>query len=630
MMSVTYKKSLLKLSLISAIVIGILFLFPSHSSALSGSEFNAGKIIDDAVFYNDNSMSIPEIQAFLNSKVPSCDTNGTQMYNSTQTRAQWAAANGRPLPPYTCLKDYTQNIPSIINGGSDLCTTSITGGSKNAAQIIHDVAQACGINPQVLIVLLQKEQSLVTDTWPWPTQYQAATGYGCPDTAPCDAEFYGFYNQVYQAAKAFRRYEANPNSYNYKANRNNFIYYNPNLSGCGGSNVYIHNQATASLYIYTPYQPNTAALNNLYGTGDSCSAYGNRNFWRMFNDWFGSTLATSALIQSGISVNIVSQPYSTPAIGQVMNYTVSYTNNLSFQITLNAVGVVARAGSMTTGTNRDFGWQGPITLPIGATQQFTFTITNYDAGAIHMWPAIYFQGDYIQYNNWGTTINGHVPNFSLTPILSHSPATVYAEQDITFSTTLKNNEAFPITYDAIGIPVRFYDTYNYDAAWIGSGIISPGAEIPIVGIRNLDKPGPFKYWVSSYFGGSFSTIGSVKSFNALPLIPNFSVSGLSLTPNSPAQGGDIAASFTVTNNLPVPITVSAVGVVGRLGTFTGANRDIGWQGPVTFAANETKTFTGYSRTITEVSAHHYWIGVLHQGSYIQYNNWGSTIFSRAP
>jgi uncharacterized protein Veg len=43
------------------------------------------------------------------------------------------------------------------------------------------------------------------------------------------------------------------------------------------------------LYKYTPYTPNAAALNNLYGLGDNCSAYGNRNFWRYFTDWFGST-----------------------------------------------------------------------------------------------------------------------------------------------------------------------------------------------------------------------------------------------------------------------------------------------------------------------------------------------------
>lgn len=48
--------------------------------------------------------------------------------------------------------------------------------------------------------------------------------------------------------------------------------------------------ATAALYNYTPYTPNGAALSNMYGTGDRCSEYGNRNFWRIFNDWFGPTI----------------------------------------------------------------------------------------------------------------------------------------------------------------------------------------------------------------------------------------------------------------------------------------------------------------------------------------------------
>ncbi len=219
--------------------------------ALSGSEFNAGRIIDDQVFLQliqYECVSNPVFSECQN--FPSGDTNGTKMYNGSQTRAQWAAANGRPLPPYTCLKDYTESVPNIINSGSDLCKGSIFAGVKSSSQIIAEVAQACSINPQTLLVLLQKEQSLVTDDWPWPVQYRSATGYGCPDTAPCDAEYYGFFNQVYQAAKAFQRYAANPNSYNYKANRNNYIYFNPNLGGCGGSNVFIQNQATASS-IYT-------------------------------------------------------------------------------------------------------------------------------------------------------------------------------------------------------------------------------------------------------------------------------------------------------------------------------------------------------------------------------------------
>ncbi len=608
--------------------IAIVTVAPKTASALSGSDFKAGRIIDDTVFYNSSSMTVPQIQEFLNSKVPICDTNGTKPYAST-TRAAYGTSRGYP-PPYTCLKDYSQTIPTITNGGSDLCKNSVTGGTKSAAQIIYDASVACGINPQTLIVLLQKEQSLITDDWPWSNQYRSATGYGCPDTAPCDAEFYGFFNQVYQAAKAFRRYEANPNSYNYKANRNNNIYYNPNLSGCGSSNVFIENQATASLYIYTPYQPNASALNNLYGTGDSCGAYGNRNFWRMFNDWFGSTYTSGASFINSIPVTVIAQPQANPAVGQEITYVVSFKNNLSYSITFDGVGVVGRGENINTGDNRDFGWQGPATLAAGASRQFTFTTKIKNSGNTFVWPAIFYQGNYMQYNNWGTTIVSHPANFTLSQPLTISHNSIYAGQNITFSAVLKNNEPYPINYDAIGIPIKFYDRYSYDAIWVGPGIVAPGAEIHLSAVRNIDKPGPFTYWVSNSFGGNYTTIGSVRNFTSIEPTPNFSVSGLNFNSSSPALGQSLATTFTVTNNLPVPIDVDGVGVIGRLGTLNGANRDIHWQGPVRFEANETKTFTGFSRNITDVGNHYYWIGVLDNNSYIQYNNWGSTVVSRAP
>lgn len=260
---------------------------PPVASALSGSDFQAGRIIDDITFFNGASMSAAEIQAFLNAKVPVCDTWGAKAHSSGQTRAQYGASRGYPAP-YTCLKDYTENTPSRA-AESGLCNQYV-GGVKSAAQIIHDVAMVCGVSQKVLLVLLQKEQSLVTDDWPWSNQYRSATGFGCPDTAPCDAQYYGFFNQVYNAGRIYKKYARDAANYNYRAGRNNNILYNPNQA-CGSSSVHIQNQATAGLYIYTPYQPNQAALNNLYGTGDSCSSYGNRNFWRMYSDWFGSTLS---------------------------------------------------------------------------------------------------------------------------------------------------------------------------------------------------------------------------------------------------------------------------------------------------------------------------------------------------
>lgn len=275
---------------VSLFILSLIFSFSyvsiintQSASALSGSSFTAGRIIDDGTFFNPNSMNTGDIQNFLNAKVPTCDTNGTQTHSSGMTRAAYGATRGNPAP-YTCLRNYSQ---TTTTKSPDAYCAGHTSGFKTSAQIIYEVAQSCGVSPKVLLVLLQKEQSLITDDWPWAIQYRSATGYGCPDTAPCDAQYYGFFNQVYAAARVFKYYSANTTNYNYRAGRNNYIQYNPNTA-CGGANVYIQNQATAGLYVYTPYQPNAAALNNLYGSGDSCSAYGNRNFWRIYNDWFGN------------------------------------------------------------------------------------------------------------------------------------------------------------------------------------------------------------------------------------------------------------------------------------------------------------------------------------------------------
>lgn len=245
-------------------------LFQAHTaSAISG--WNAGNIIDDGVFINKNSMSPQAIQSFLQSKVPTCDTWGTQPSEfGGGTRRQWAEARGYSAP-FTCLKDYSEN-------------------GKSASQIIYDVSQEFSINPQVLIVLLQKEQSLVTDTWPLSVQYRTATGYGCPDTAPCDSQYYGLTNQLTWAARMFRAIMNNsPTWYTPYVLGNNYIQYNPD-AGCGGSTVNIQNRSTQALYNYTPYQPNQGALNAGWGTAP-CGAYGNRNFYLYFINWFGTVRA---------------------------------------------------------------------------------------------------------------------------------------------------------------------------------------------------------------------------------------------------------------------------------------------------------------------------------------------------
>lgn len=220
-----------------------------------------------------NTMTTSQIQTFLNGKVPSCDTNGTkpasEFGRSDLTHAQYAKTQGWPAPPYTCLKNYSQ-------------------GGKTSAQIIYNAAQQYSINPQVLIVLLQKEQGLIEDTWPLSSQYRSATGYGCPDNAPCDSDYYGLTNQVNWAAKMFRAILNDSPTWStpYELG-NNYIQYNPDKS-CGGGTVNIQNRATQALYNYTPYQPNSGALSAGWGTAH-CGSYGNRNFYLYFTSWFGGT-----------------------------------------------------------------------------------------------------------------------------------------------------------------------------------------------------------------------------------------------------------------------------------------------------------------------------------------------------
>lgn len=320
-------------------------LMPSTAMALDGSSWNAGKIIDDSMFYKKSDLSPSDIQAFINSKVAVCDTWGTKSYGNT-TRANYGASRGYPAP-YTCLKDFAMDTQGKA---ADSYCSAIMSGWKNAATIIYEISNACEINSKVLLVMLEKEQGLISDDWPWSLQYRGAMGYGCPDTAPCDAEYYGFFNQVYNAARQYKVYAQNPSSYRYKAVQNNFIYWSPNLDSCGGTNVYINNKATAGLYNYTPYQPNQAALNNLYGEGDECSAYGNRNFWRIYNDWFGSTMAPFSIIQKADSPQLYlydgSVKYLIPSWEIYLAY--GYDKYTGFTLSNSYVDSIPTGGTLTS------------------------------------------------------------------------------------------------------------------------------------------------------------------------------------------------------------------------------------------------------------------------------------------
>lgn len=283
---------------------GFATMHTPETEAIEPSSFNAGYLIDDSVFYNPNTMTAEEIQKFLDEKSPACDMWGTGLISGRKypdgtwvpagtTRAQYAKVmrekygkNQYHDPPYVCINKYYENPETH----QSLYETQgvATAGMKSAAQIIYDVAQEYSINPQVLLVMIKKESLVWGDNWPLKYEYDTVMGYGCPDNAPCNEAYYGFYNQVQKAAWQLKYYREHPMSYRYKPGQNNNIQYHPNIA-CGTKQVHLENIATTSLYIYTPYTPNGAALRAYPGTGDGCSSYGNRNFYMFFREWFGST-----------------------------------------------------------------------------------------------------------------------------------------------------------------------------------------------------------------------------------------------------------------------------------------------------------------------------------------------------
>ncbi|QXG77177.1 hypothetical protein KUM42_06575 [Modestobacter sp. L9-4] len=235
---------------------------PALALAADASQFRPGNIISDNMFFDGAAMAEPEIQAFLTAKGANCR----------------AAA----MP---CIKDIRLDTPTIA--ADAYCSGYAGARQESAASVIAKVGRACGISQRAILVIMEKEQGLIRKTSPTVRGYDAALGFACPDTAPCDPAYAGFAKQIYYGVRVFKVYAATAGTRNYRAGRNNYVQYNPD-AGCGGSQVYIENQATAGLYVYTPYQPNAAALAAGYGSAP-CGAYGNRNFWLYYTDWFGST-----------------------------------------------------------------------------------------------------------------------------------------------------------------------------------------------------------------------------------------------------------------------------------------------------------------------------------------------------
>ncbi len=257
--------------------------------------FNQNQLIGDNTFSDSNSMSSASIDAFLNQFGNSC----------ISTNSGFAA---------------------ILPTGYSPAGGFTYGGYSTAGQVIAAAAQVYGINPKVLIVTLQKEQSLVTGGVNFcnngdNNKYAAAVGYGCPDsgttysysgvslyrrngvvvstvgpTCVNSAAKAGFSQQVIRAAWLLRFgqqrslgntgwavitgswdnsddlttcYAGPMTQGSFSRCRGNAPTFFDGYTTIDGTAVHMNSGATAALYWYTPH------------------FNGNQNFYNIYTGWFG-------------------------------------------------------------------------------------------------------------------------------------------------------------------------------------------------------------------------------------------------------------------------------------------------------------------------------------------------------
>lgn len=225
---------IVKYTMIGMLVLLTCLFIQKKTSAVAAS-FNPSYLISNTDFVDTGGMNTAEIQQFLNNRG-------------------------------SCLSNYSQD-------------------GRSAAQIIYDAAHGHGdasgsmngitinsstgtVNPEVLLVTLQKEQSLISDhSRCTDNVLRKAMGYGCPDSGDCNPKYNGFTKQVEWGAWQLR--------YNYeRASGHGFSDYQVGQSfcfdDCNGQHCgRFDNRATAALYRYTPHVYN-----------------GNYNFWNLYHNTY--------------------------------------------------------------------------------------------------------------------------------------------------------------------------------------------------------------------------------------------------------------------------------------------------------------------------------------------------------
>ena len=242
-------KKTLFLSLTLSLIFGLFFVANARAAT-----FNPNSIISDSEMLDNTALSLAEINLFLQAKNGYISKHQFKNHDGimkSMARIIYEAANN-----YDC--DDT-NVPDYAS-------------YEEKRRLCKQV----NLNPKVILVILQKEQSLIEETSPTQRQLDWALGYGCPDGQACNTRWEGIGKQINSAALQYNDYMTKPQNYTFRAGNT----YTVTNTGRASSVIKPVNQATAALYNYTPHVYN-----------------GNFNFYKLWLRYFTRLYPNNTLVQ---------------------------------------------------------------------------------------------------------------------------------------------------------------------------------------------------------------------------------------------------------------------------------------------------------------------------------------------
>ena len=488
---------------------------------MAAEGFDPSRLIDDSHFIAINNLTIAEIQGFLSDQ---CGFLATY------------SENGRSAAQI--IYDASHGFGDASGDWAGITINSSTG----------------TVNPAVLLVTLQKEQSLITRTEAGQNVLDTAMGYGCPDSGGCNPAYQGFTKQVENAAWQLR--------YNYeRAQGHGFDDYQVGQSFAFNDYNGLHegvfgNRATAALYRYTPHVYN-----------------GNYNFWNLFNQWFGLISVSTHNLNVDTHGGILG---TETHVDLTLKYNGQLTNDLS-------IAIVARRQDSHGyySQNYDFGNIGPYAVPKGATlhlHERRFLPT----GNYKIYGAYYFFGSWIPMTDEIAYVSVHKAKVSTEfSVKSHYDN----RQNVSVPVKFTNNEGRTLYVSGFGLAARSGGE-NVDFPSAPGQILTPGQSVTINFSKTFADRDIQVYPIIKLDSVDWYRVGTVKKIGIWPdQVYRLNFSGFSVDQDPPYYNDPINVRFNITNPTSEPIVIPQLRLAGR--RFSQPNYDFGLAPNIVVPAEST-------------------------------------------